>query len=825
MKTLKQFTWATFSIALIASASGQVPADDTPFPISNGSQEVATNPPSVVDREFCQNEVTPFLTVSGTSIKWYDSDGYSSGDLYDSRDMKTYETVVIGNQIWMAENLNYGTMINGADDSRSGNGVEKYCLDNNSSKCDEFGGLYQWNEVMNYTNYEESQGICPTGWHIPSNDEWVEMEIYLGAIPSEANTVGKRGSNVNITAKMIPGGSSGFDVLWAGKRDTDGTFKDEAVSCSFWSSTEDYLRLMKYSWDYITLSDWPSKEKGFSVRCIKNANTPIHTGNTYYPGISAPGTYTYYVTQTIGGTESARVPIRLTIHPAASVQISGPASGCEGSEVVLDAGAGYKTYSWGGIGSNRELMVTATGNYQVTVEDYNNCTATDNHYVTINSKPNVSISGENQACEGESLVLDAGAGYKSYSWGSLGSSRELMVSETGNYQVTVVDYNNCSATDQHYVTFNNRPSVSISGENQACKGETVVLNAGTGYTSFLWSTGAITNTINVTDDGTYTVTVTDGNQCQNSDSHSLSFIECQTNTKPRIDPQSFSVSENSDWGEVVGRIHATDIDEGQTISYQIVAGNGDGSFVLNPQSGDLKVNDPSALNFEYAQKAELDVMAQDDGDGFLSDTATITVHIMDINEPPIFNDQNFEIDEGMPRFTYVGTLQSEDEDFGQRISYEILGGNISNAFRVDPFTGTVTVNNPEVMDYDLYPRFKLSISAFDDAAESLSTEAFVEISLLKPLGLEIPEAGPLSTIYPNPTRGTVFLEADLKDNQTIFVEVFSANGLKIKSVEVSDIEPNQPFRIDLSGYLDGLLTIKVSYGPVYEIHKVVKYRD
>ncbi|MBK7631804.1 MAG: hypothetical protein IPJ23_14080 [Ignavibacteriales bacterium] len=77
---------------------------------------------------------------------------------------KTYGTVLIGTQCWMKENLNVGTMIQG-NSNQSNNGVkEKYCYNNDTANCSIYGGLYQWNEAMQYVTTEGARGICPEGW-------------------------------------------------------------------------------------------------------------------------------------------------------------------------------------------------------------------------------------------------------------------------------------------------------------------------------------------------------------------------------------------------------------------------------------------------------------------------------------------------------------------------------------------------------------------------------------------------------------------------------------------------------------------------------------
>ena len=93
---------------------------------------------------------------------------------------QTYGTILIGTQCWFKENLNVGNKINYTINQTNNAIVEKYCYDNLESKCDVYGGLYQWNEMMQYSNTPGIQGICPFGWHLPTNQEWTILSNNLG---------------------------------------------------------------------------------------------------------------------------------------------------------------------------------------------------------------------------------------------------------------------------------------------------------------------------------------------------------------------------------------------------------------------------------------------------------------------------------------------------------------------------------------------------------------------------------------------------------------------------------------------------------------------
>ncbi len=104
-----------------------------------------------------------------------------NGVMYEGQ---SYKIVKIGTQTWMAENLNVGVKIDYHLNQTDNDTIEKYCYANKVDSCIEFGGLYQWNEMMQYNPSDSgttgtTQGICPIGWHIPTSKEWNTLFEYL----------------------------------------------------------------------------------------------------------------------------------------------------------------------------------------------------------------------------------------------------------------------------------------------------------------------------------------------------------------------------------------------------------------------------------------------------------------------------------------------------------------------------------------------------------------------------------------------------------------------------------------------------------------------
>jgi uncharacterized protein (TIGR02145 family) len=198
---------------------------------------------------------------------------------------ENYPTVQIGTQCWFQKNLNVGNMIQGANDQTNNSVLEKYCYNNDPSNCAIYGGLYQWAEAVQYQNGASNttspspafsgnvKGICPTGWHVPSDGEWNGLETFLGGI-SVAGGKMKSTSLLWTTPNIGATNSSYFSALPCGYRGTNGTFYDIGLNTTFWlfsefSSTNAILLSLYHNGSQIQRGPL-DKSYGFSVRCLKD---------------------------------------------------------------------------------------------------------------------------------------------------------------------------------------------------------------------------------------------------------------------------------------------------------------------------------------------------------------------------------------------------------------------------------------------------------------------------------------------------------------------------------------------------------------------------
>lgn len=190
-----------------------------------------------------------------------------------------YNTIQIFSQCWLKENLNVGKMIPGDQQMTDNDTIERYCFDNDINNCTIYGGLYAWNEMMEYSTQQGIQGICPLGWHLPTDEEWMVLE---GAVDSQCG-IGDmdwglfehRGFNAGTNLKTTNGWSSGigtdlygFSGLPGGKHTTD--FWNVGHHGYWWTSTEDiYVRTLSCNETGVGRHLY-SEGFDLSVRCIKN---------------------------------------------------------------------------------------------------------------------------------------------------------------------------------------------------------------------------------------------------------------------------------------------------------------------------------------------------------------------------------------------------------------------------------------------------------------------------------------------------------------------------------------------------------------------------
>jgi uncharacterized protein (TIGR02145 family) len=181
---------------------------------------------------------------------------------------KTYHTIQIGSQCWLKENLDVGIMIDSVTEPGNNGVIEKYCYNNNPANCTTYGGLYKWNEAMEYVTTPGIKGICPPGWHIPT---YTEMQKLDTTVSNDGNALKAIGQGTGTGAGT---NTSQFSALLAGYHNDGGPFSFLGYYGYFWSSTY-YDAASSYGMflnpdDSVILLDIFYSVHGFNVRCIKD---------------------------------------------------------------------------------------------------------------------------------------------------------------------------------------------------------------------------------------------------------------------------------------------------------------------------------------------------------------------------------------------------------------------------------------------------------------------------------------------------------------------------------------------------------------------------
>ena len=175
-------------------------------------------------------------------------------------------------------------MINGSSEQTDNDTIEKYCYNDIASNCDTYGGLYQWNEMMQYVTTAGAQGICPAGWHLPTDAEWCTLENYIDAGTVSCTAVGWRGTDAGGNLKETgtahwnspntgATNSSGFTGLPGGFRLQIKTFGNFMYYAYFWSSSGGSSNATIRNLGYISAEVFRGTSNttyGMSVRCVRD---------------------------------------------------------------------------------------------------------------------------------------------------------------------------------------------------------------------------------------------------------------------------------------------------------------------------------------------------------------------------------------------------------------------------------------------------------------------------------------------------------------------------------------------------------------------------
>ena len=273
INTLKKVSLATF-LTFVLSFSSVFAQNDTMYIMKSGA---------IVGQYNVNTEVDSVIFYKPTIEET------TSGTFIDSRDGNEYNWVQIGDQVWMAENLAYLPSVNmvadGSEDAAGSyyyvygydgtNVADAKATDNYAT----YGVLYNWTAAMDgeassTTNPSGIQGVCPAGWHLPSDAEWTELTDYLGGTSVAGGKLKETGTTHWNSLNTDATNETGFTALPGGNRHSSGVFSVIGYYGVWWSATEYDASSAWYrnvSSNYSNVPrDSSSKEVGFCVRCVRD---------------------------------------------------------------------------------------------------------------------------------------------------------------------------------------------------------------------------------------------------------------------------------------------------------------------------------------------------------------------------------------------------------------------------------------------------------------------------------------------------------------------------------------------------------------------------
>lgn len=236
----------------------------------------------VVQLLFGQSKVMRVYKSDGTVMRSLlvseiDSINFQATGTVTDYDGNVYQTVKIGDQWWMAENLKAthyrnGEAIPNVTDKPTWVGLSTgaYCeYENNSTNVTTYGRLYNWYAV------NDSRNIAPTGWHVPTDAEWITMTTYLGGGSVAGGKMKETGTTHWGSPNTGATNESGFTALPGGYRHSNGDFMSISYITYFWSSTESsssnaWDRFLYYEDSVVNRYADDAKQYGCSVRCVKD---------------------------------------------------------------------------------------------------------------------------------------------------------------------------------------------------------------------------------------------------------------------------------------------------------------------------------------------------------------------------------------------------------------------------------------------------------------------------------------------------------------------------------------------------------------------------
>jgi uncharacterized protein (TIGR02145 family) len=275
------------SSSSVASSSSSVVKSSSSSAKSSSSEAMSSSSSAKSSSSEAMSSSSSAKSSSSNAISSSSSSSIVYSTIKDARDNQTYRIVTIGTQTWMAENLKYLPSVVGPG-TGSKTTPHYYVYGYNGTNVTDakatanyntYGVLYNWPAAMNgaassTTNPSGVQGVCPDGWHLPSDAEWTELTDYLGGTSDAGGKLKETGTTHWNSPNTSATNETGFTALPGGRRDLGGAFDGIGSNGNWWSATERRTYDAWYRYMDVNYSNVYRyshfKVLGFSVRCVRD---------------------------------------------------------------------------------------------------------------------------------------------------------------------------------------------------------------------------------------------------------------------------------------------------------------------------------------------------------------------------------------------------------------------------------------------------------------------------------------------------------------------------------------------------------------------------